>query len=516
MIFLLALVFLAFIPNVHASPVTVSISPTSQAVPQGTSAAYTVSLSGALATAYSLSLSGLYGASASFGSNPISTPPGGGTGAGSTTLSISTSNAPGLYCPGTYSFTVAARNSTDGTVPPPGSQPPGYPNPDTGSASATITVIQVGPPLSVTVTTDKPAYRIGDKVTIVLSASRPAEGRLTISPPSGTPSTFDYQLIYGSYSITRTLTANSIGHWTVTFQADDFCSGISSAQAAFDTTPDTYDVSISLNGVPPQYSAQIQVDGQPQGTIGGAEIKKLTFKIDTTHKISVDPNVAGDTGVRYYCAQNTFSVSSSGSTTFSYQTQYQFTVDTDPNGVAQVTGGGWFPAGTSVQTSQAPQTVTGGAGTQYVLKGWEVDGVLQSGNPATLTLDKARKAVAKYATQYQLVVDSPFGSPKGSGYYDAGSTAEFSVTSPVGFLVQQVFVKWEGDFTGTSPQGSITMDAPKIVHATWTTSYTQLYIAVSGYRSGDNRWRVPLLAKTTDGSARHEANATRTRRVRNK
>jgi hypothetical protein len=324
------------------------------------------------------------------------------------------------------------------------------------------------------VATDKSTYTVGDKVTILLSSNRPAEGRLTISPPSGAPTIFDYQLLYGSYSISKTLTASTIGHWTVSFQADDYCAGVSSAQASFDVSPNTYDVSISLNGVPSQYSANMQVDGQPQGTIGGGQIQQMTFKINTSHSVSVDQYVAGDSGVRYYCAQNTLSVTSSGSFTFSYQTQYQFTVNTDPAGITPVTGGGWFPAGTSVQTNQAPQTVAGGSGTQYTFKGWQVNGGAQSGNPVSITMDKPYTATAQYSTQYQLTVDSAYGNPQGSGFYDAGTAAQFSVTTPSGFPIQQIFVQWSGDYTGASPQGSITMDKPHTVTAVWTTSYVPL------------------------------------------
>jgi zinc-ribbon domain len=455
-------------PYAYAAPVTVSISPTNQAVPQGTSASYTVSLSGGAATSFYLTVTGLSG-SGSFSPNPVSTPPGGGTGAGSTTLSVTT-GAPGLYCPGNYAFTVTATNATDGPLP----SPPGAQNPETGSATATLNVVQVGPALSVSVATDKSTYTTGDTVTILVSANRPATGRLTVSPPTGAPSVFDYQLLTGSYSITKTLTASSVGHWTVSFQANDFCSGVSSAQASFDVSPNTYDVSLSLNGVPSQYTAQLQVDGQPQGGIGGGQIEELTFKLNTTHMLSVDQYVAGDTGVRYYCAQNTLSVSSSGSFTFSYQTQYQFTVQTDPSGITQVTGSGWFPAGTGVQTNQVPAVVSGGTGTQYAFKGWDVNGTPQTGNPISITMDKPYTATAKYTTQYQLVVDSAYGSPKGAGYYDAGTAAQFSVTTPSGFPIQRVFVQWQGDYTGTSPQGSIAMDKPHTVHAVWTTSYIPL------------------------------------------
>jgi hypothetical protein len=155
-----------------------------------------------------------------------------------------------------------------------------------------------------------------------------------------------------------------------------------------------------------------------------------------------------------------------------------FTVATSPVGVAQVTGAGWIKAGSSIQTSQAPDTLNGSAGTKYVFKGWMVDGALQPGNPISIAMDKPHTAVATYETQYQLVVDSPYGDAKGAGYYANGTTATFSVTSPVGFLIQQVFVKWDGDFTGTSPTGSMAMDMPHRIHANWTTSYFQLYILV--------------------------------------
>ncbi len=459
---------LAFVllPRAYASPVVVSITPTSQAVPQTSLASYTIGLSGAAKTAYKLSLSGLVpGASGSFSSNPVSTPPGGGTGSGSSTLTIDTSSTP-LYCPGAYSFTVSASNTTSAPVPATAADP--------GSMSATLVVLQVGPSLAVTVSSAKPAYRVGDKATIILTANRPAEGLLTISPPSGVPSTFSF-IIYGpAYSLTRSLTVNAIGRWSVTFQADDFCSGFSSASASFDVTPDTYDVSISLDGVPAQYSAQLKVDDQPQGTIGGVEIKGLSFKIETAHTLSVDQYVQGDAGVRYFASQNTWKVSSAGTHTFPYETQYLFTVVTDPDGITEVTGGGWYKAGTSVQTNQVPATVPGSAGTRYAFKGWEVDGAAQSGNGISLTMDRPHKAVAVFETQYLLLIDSPYGEPKGQGYYAAGSTAAFSVTTPWGFPVQQIFVRWEGDFTGTSAQGSITLDKPKVIHAVWTTSYILL------------------------------------------
>jgi hypothetical protein len=402
-----------------------------------------------------MSVSGVVGA---FTSNPVTTD---ATGMASVQL-IADASTPPTYCPGTYSFTVTASGGGD-----------------TQTIGGVLTVTPVGPPLQVTVFTDKSGYRIGDVITLSISISRPAEGQLLVTPPSGSPVTYPFTEPSSGTGAVTTFTAQTVGTYSVTAQADDYCSGFTSAQTTFTVSPNTYDVAVSLSGVPSKYSSTLQVDGQHQGTIPGSQMKTLSFPIGSSHTIMVDQYVTGDTGVRYYSAQNSWSVSSADSHTFNYQTQYQFSVSTDPNGITPTTGGDWYSDGAAVQTNQAPQTVQGPSGTQYVFKDWELDGATQSGNQLAVTMDKPHTAVAKYTTQYQLVIDSPggIGNPQGAGYHDAGSTATFSVTSPVGFLEQEVFVRWEGDYTGSNPQGSVTMDGPKTVHAVWTTSYTQLYIA---------------------------------------
>jgi len=463
LLFILSLMALAVtLPtSVHAA-VTVTVTPVSQFVNQGNQAVFTVSLTGAAAGAsYALSLSGLTsGAAYEFSPNPVTAT---GAGTGTSTLTIDASSTP-LYCPGTYSFAVSAVSSAPA---------------DSGtSAVSTLSVAPVGPPIQVSLSTDKASYMLNDMVTILFSVNRPAYARLTITDPSGAPTPI-YGTIYASS--TKTLTADKVGRWRVDFEADDFCGGSNSAVVFFDVSPNTYDVSISLTGVPSEVSANLMIDGQNQGTIGGTDIKKSSFKVDTSHTVGVDQYVSGGTGIRYFCAQNSRSVSSAASLVFDYETQFMATVITDPSGATPVSGGGWYKAGSTVQTSQAPLNLTGPAGTAYVFKGWILDGTPQAGNPTSFTLDKPHTIVAKYQTQYQLVIDSPggLGSPKGSGYYDSGSTAQFSVTSPNGILIQQVFVRWEGDYTGTSPQGTITVDSPKLIHAVWRTDYTQLYIVLA-------------------------------------
>ncbi len=451
------LVALLLPTNVHAPPppVFLTLTPSPQTISQTQTATYHIGITSTPSTSFTMSVSGVVG---SFTANPVTTDPIGGLASVDLVADAST---PPTYCPGTYSFTVTATG------------------PGSASIGGVLTVNQVGPPLIATVFTDKTNYQTGQTIRISLSVSRPAEGQITVTGPSGySPLGYPFQTSSAGSGAVASFTAGAIGTYSVSVQADDYCSGFSSTQTTFTVSPNSYDVSITASGIPSQYSTNVQIDGHNQGTIQGSQTKSLSFPIGSTHSIMVDQYVAGDTGVRYYASQNSWSVSSTDSHTFNYQIQYQFNVLTDPSGVTPTTGGGWYPDGQSVQTNQAPPTVAGPSGTQFAFKDWELDGAPQSGNQLTVTMNAPHTAVAKYSTQYQLVVDSPggLGNPQGAGYYDAGSTATFSVTSPVGFLVQQVLVHWQGDYTGTNPQGTVTMDQPRTVHAVWTTSYTQAYI----------------------------------------
>jgi len=86
-----------------------------------------------------------------------------------------------------------------------------------------------------------------------------------------------------------------------------------------------------------------------------------------------------------------------------------------------------------------------------------------------------------YETEYYLKVASDYGSPKGEGWYKAGSMATFSVlTSASGeWGTQYVFTQWAGDWTGNSVIGNALMDRPKMVKALWTADQSQLYMLVA-------------------------------------
>jgi len=209
-----------------------------------------------------------------------------------------------------------------------------------------------------------------------------------------------------------------------------------------------------------------------------------------TASFSVTSPVSGPTGTQYVCTGYSGDASGSGTSgstimdsvktiTFSWQTQYQHTVTSSPveasgfvkvDDIAQTTPytTPWWDSGSS-HTIEALSPLSGGTGTQYVFQSWSDTGAqLHTIAPTSVTT-----FTANYKTQYCLTVDSAYGSPTGAGWYDSGSSASFSVTSPVsgGAGTQYVCTGYSGDASGSGTSGSITMDGPKTVTFNWKTQY---------------------------------------------
>jgi hypothetical protein len=376
---------------------------------------------------------------------------------------ISSIGSPGIYCPGTSVYTITAA-STSG---------------DTGTVDGSVTILPAGP-LQLSVSTDKDAYTQGNMVTFAVSLNRPADVTVTVTSPSG--QTQSYPITYPGttpISYTKSIEATGpFGTWSVTAQANDYCGVTASNSTTFVVNPILYHVHAFLAGIPTNTSAVVRVDGTNQGMIGGGRGIDLSFPNGTSHTLSVDEYIAGQAGIRFHCPQNTWSFNSAGNHTFNYQPQYQFFVNADPASVFP-TISTWYDPGSIAFVNPPPVIVQGlTPGVKYVFSYLTVDGVKQNYNSTSFTMEGPHFVVAKYRVQYLLTVVSPnnLGNPQGSGYYDSGTVANFSVSTPVGYVVQQVFAKWTGDVTGTTPQSSTVMTKPVTVYAVWTTSYLQIFL----------------------------------------
>lgn len=133
----------------------------------------------------------------------------------------------------------------------------------------------------------------------------------------------------------------------------------------------------------------------------------------------------------------------------------------------------WLPG--SVHDCDAPSSMSGETGTQYLFTSWS------DGNTSpSRTVSQEGEYTANYITQHYLTIESDYGNPQGEGWYDSGSTATISVTSPHGVIIRHAFSGWSGDSTATTSTATILMDEPTAVTANWRTDYIQLYILIGG------------------------------------
>ena len=241
---------------------------------------------------------------------------------------------------------------------------------------------------------------------------------------------------------------------------------------------------------PSSYTLSVNTDPSNLGTVTGggtySQGSSATFSV-TQSTIQVSPNEryvfshwSGDySGMG---TSGTVTVNGAMTITAEYQHQYLLTVTAQPQSAPVPQGAGWFNAGDTATLQNAGQTIGGGDGSRLQFQGWSVDGQApQSGPSFSVVMNAPHTATALYQQQYYLNVETDQGVATGFGWYDAGSTAQIYVSTPVSttYGVNIVFEGWQGDIQSSSQSTTVLMDGPKNVVATWGTDATVLYLTIA-------------------------------------
>jgi hypothetical protein len=141
-----------------------------------------------------------------------------------------------------------------------------------------------------------------------------------------------------------------------------------------------------------------------------------------------------------------------------------FPFQTGKNGVAQMA----LPYGPV--TIEAPDEIVTRDNVKLHFASWNKFGAT---NPLKLVLNSTMLLTANYLSEYPLTIDSQYGNPQGSGWYPQGTNASFTISKQITLDngTQRVFIRWEGDYSSTSPGGSLVMNAPKHLSAIWKTQF---------------------------------------------
>jgi len=204
--------------------------------------------------------------------------------------------------------------------------------------------------------------------------------------------------------------------------------------------------------------------------------------VDSGTAFSWISTVSGGTGKQFIGMGDSGLVSpitSSGTSTASYMTQYQLSIATNCGTTDPALGVNWYNVGSLVPIiAYAPSMV---AGERYVFNGWSGTGTgsyTGTSNSASLTMNAPITEAATWTHQYQLIAVTNFGSttPATGNWYTVGTVVGISSAAPsVGLGELYVFNGWSGtgtgSYTGTSNSASVTMKAPITETASWTHQY---------------------------------------------
>jgi hypothetical protein len=221
------------------------------------------------------------------------------------------------------------------------------------------------------------------------------------------------------------------------------------------------------------------LDDKPYTSIPSTGIV-LTWAPGSAHSLNVQSVVEQGTSTRYVFTSwddGDTSVSrtvSGGVYTANYDKEHLLTIN---SAYDEPEGGGWYKEGGTANISVA--ALIEEPATKHIFTGWSGDLSGATAN-ATLTMSSPKVVTVNWRNEYLLTITSPYGEPKGVGWYKEGETANISVATVEGVIIRQIFTGWSGDFTGTTASATLIMNSPTAVTANWRNDYIQLYILIGG------------------------------------
>jgi len=241
--------------------------------------------------------------------------------------------------------------------------------------------------------------------------------------------------------------------------------------------PSKYQLTVTTD--PPNIASVTGSGTYDQGTSASFSLSQNTVQVSPTARY-IFAHWSGDYS----------GVGTSGSITMNdarkiiavYQLQYYLDVSVQPRAAPLPQGAGWYNAGDTVTMNAAGQMLGGDDGSRLVFQGWNIDEKTpQPGVSLMVKMDSPHAVTAEYEQQYYLQVSTDQGVAYGQGWYDAGSTAQIYVSTPVStsYGVSIIFDGWQGDLQSGNQSTTVLMDKPKAVIASWRSDPTVLNLTIA-------------------------------------
>jgi hypothetical protein len=195
---------------------------------------------------------------------------------------------------------------------------------------------------SVSLASSKASYNPGETVGLVVNASVPIGYWLTVRKPNNATWASWYGVADPSTTLSQPATTPA-GEYAAELEA--YYCGTWHASASFSVVSNTYNVNVTLAGLPAKVTAALRVDGSKVADMKSDEVQILTYPNGTTHTFDVDQYVSYGSG--YYCQDNVWTTAAQASHVFNYVAS---SVTTTSVGTTSVST-------TNVTTTSAAQTI---------------------------------------------------------------------------------------------------------------------------------------------------------------
>jgi hypothetical protein len=168
-------------------------------------------------------------------------------------------------------------------------------------------------PPSVSLASSKASYSLGETVGLVVNASVPIGYSLTVRKPDNTTWASWYGVAASSTTLSQPATTPA-GEYVA--KLDAYYCGMWHASTSFSVVSTTYEVNVTLSGLPANVTAALRVDGSKVADMKSDEVQMLTYPNGTSHTFDVDQYVSYGSG--YYCEENVWTTASQASHVFNY------------------------------------------------------------------------------------------------------------------------------------------------------------------------------------------------------
>jgi len=228
----------------------------------------------------------------------------------------------------------------------------------------------------------------------------------------------------------------------------------------------------------------VVIDGTLEATLAGNESETFTSVPCENHLVVVDQIIPGPdpNKTRFeVLGSNSKMVSDIDNTAYFDYAQAGFIqTGSDPVGVAQQQGTGWYQFGSNFSTS-APSPVNSDnqQGTKYIFRAWSLpDGSTDPNRDLWFSVNRAGAATARYDTYYLLQLKSDYPPISESSWELKGSTANYDLA------LQAVPMLGFWGFLGgvlrpVNSSGSHLMDSTYTQKIMWSDDYTVPMIIIS-------------------------------------